>query len=99
MHVSVQSVVDGGARGTRGPQSVQSVPRAQLVNSAPGPPSSQSASEAQTHVSVQSGVDGGATDGGGARGTRGPQSVQSVPYWQSGNSAPGPPSSQKPSEA
>ena len=30
---------------------------------------------------------------------RGPQSAQSVPYWQSGYSAPGPPSSQKPSEA
>ena len=105
MHVSVQRVVDGGgsvdggARGTRGPQSAQSVPRAQLVNSAPGPPSSQSASEAQTHVSVQRGVDGGATDGGGARGVRGPQSAQSVPYWQSVYSAPMPPSSQKPSEA
>ena len=105
MHVSVQRVVDGGAtdgggaRGTRGPQSVQSVPRAQLRNSEPGPPSSQSASEAHTHVSVQRGVDDGGSDDGGARGTRGPQSVQSVPYWQSGNSAPGPPSSQKPSEA
>ncbi|KOO33785.1 hypothetical protein Ctob_016614 [Chrysochromulina tobinii] len=36
---------------------------------------------------------------GGGGGTRGPQSAQSVPYWQSGYSAPGPPSSQKPSEA
>ena len=31
----------------RGPQSMQSVPRAQLANSAPGPPSSQSPSEAK----------------------------------------------------
>ena len=42
-----------GKRGKRGPQSVQSVPRAQLRNWEPGPPSSQSASEAQLHVSVQ----------------------------------------------
>eukprot|EP00900_Chrysochromulina_parva_P002060 jgi/Chrpa1/11855/Chrysochromulina_OHIO_Genome00018504-RA len=28
-----------------------------------------------------------------------PQSVQSVPYWPSGYSVPGPPSSQQPSEA
>ena len=43
------------------------------------------------------GIKGG--EGGGKDETRGPQSAQSVPYWQSGNSAPGPPSSQKPSEA
>ena len=42
---------------------------------------------------------GGGGDNGGDRGCRGPQSAQSVPYWQSGYSAPGPPSSQKPSEA
>ena len=50
------------------------------------------------HVSVQSqGIKGG--EGGGKDEARGPQSAQSVPYWQSGYSAPGPPSSQKPSEA
>ena len=71
----------GGARGTRGPQSVQSVPRAQLRNSEPGPPSSQSPSEAQLHVSPQRttlggygglvggmGGDGGVGGGGGVRG-------------------------------
>ena len=71
--------------GCRGPQSVQSVPRAQLRNSEPGPPSSQSASEDQLHVSKQmpgawGGLGGGrAFGGGGGLRTRGPQSVQSVP--------------------
>ena len=63
------------------------------------------------HVSKQvmmpPGNAGGAGDGGGGgggvrggvRGWRGPQSAQSVPYWQSGYSAPGPPSSHQPSEA
>jgi hypothetical protein len=37
----------------RTPQSVQSVPMAQDVYCKPGPPSSQSPSEAHTHVSVQ----------------------------------------------
>jgi hypothetical protein len=41
---------------------------------------------------------GGGSNGGDARKGRGPQSSQSVPYWQSGYSAPGPPSSQMPSE-
>ena len=50
------------------------------------------------HVSVQSqGIKGG--EGGGKDEARGPQSAQSVPYWQSGYSAPGPPSSHQPSEA
>ena len=42
---------------------------------------------------------GGSFGGGGGLARRGPQSVQSVPYWQSGYSAPGPPSSHQPSEA
>ena len=37
----------------RGPQSTQSVPRLQAVYWAPGPPSSQSPSEAQLHVFEQ----------------------------------------------
>jgi len=49
------------------------------------------------------GGDGGGGDSGGERGGsptyRRPQSEQSVPYWQSGYSAPGPPSSHLPSEA
>ena len=62
---------------TRGPQSVQSVPRLQDANSAPGPPSSQPPSEAKLHVSVQpapgdAGGDdaaaGGGSDGGGSAG-------------------------------
>ena len=43
----------GGDRGTRGPQSVQSVPYVQALKSEPGPPSSQSTSEAKLHVSEQ----------------------------------------------
>ena len=38
--------------GVRGPQSLQSVPTEQKLNSAPAPPSSQSLSEAYEHVSV-----------------------------------------------
>ena len=41
--------------GWRTPQSVQSEPRAQLKYSEPGPPSSQSLSEAKLHVFVQAG--------------------------------------------
>ena len=41
--------------GSRTPQSVQSEPRAQLKYSEPGPPSSQSLSEAKLHVFVQAG--------------------------------------------
>ena len=40
-----------GARPVRGPQSVQSVPQAHMLNSAPDPPSSQSPSDAKAHVS------------------------------------------------
>jgi len=75
------------------------------MNSAPGPPSSQSLSLAKKHVSVHAppvcGCGGGGEgEGGGGEGEgdggteRGPQSVQSVPYTQFMNSAPGPPSSQ-----
>ena len=39
-----------------------------------------------------------AAGGGGELWLRGPQSEQSVPYWQPVYAAPGPPSSQKPSE-
>jgi len=93
----------GGGRKGRTPQSTQSVPYAQVGNSEPGPPSSQSASDAQLHVFVQVprvlGGGGGELGGEGGRIGRTPQSAQSVPYWQSGYSAPGPPSSQKPSDA
>jgi hypothetical protein len=68
----------------RGPQSTQSVPRLQMAYSAPGPPSSQSPSEATVQVSEHN---------------REPQSTQSVPRPQMAYSAPGPPSSQSPSEA
>ena len=40
----------GGDGDGRGPQSVQSVPTEQSLYSEPGPPSSQSPSEAQLHV-------------------------------------------------
>jgi hypothetical protein len=65
------------------------------MNSVPGPPSSQSPSDAELQVLTQTG-------GGGVGGSipeRGPQSVQSVPKSQLVNSAPGPPSSQLPSDA
>ena len=58
----------------RGPQSVQSVPRTQNENSAPGPPSSQSLSEAKLHVSAQVvrvAPKGGPAGGGGAGGRGG----------------------------
>ena len=60
----------------RSPQSWQSVPTVQMLNSAPGPLSSQSPSDAYVHVSEQPPP----VDGDGAEpGERGPQSVQSVP--------------------
>ena len=55
----------------RVPQSLQSVPIRQMLNSAPGPPSSQSPSVRQMHVSVQVGGGGG----GGARGVNGRSAV------------------------
>ena len=44
---------DGGDRGNCTPQPMHSVPSAQIGYPAPGPPSSQSPSEARLHVSVQ----------------------------------------------
>ena len=44
---------DGGDRGNCTPQPMHSVPSAQIGYLAPGPPSSQSPSEARLHVSVQ----------------------------------------------
>lgn len=78
----------------RVPQSVRSVQIGQKLYSLPGPPSSQSPSEAEAQESplvlmvvtvlvVQS--------------ERGPQSVRSVQIAQALNSLPGPPSSQSPS--
>jgi hypothetical protein len=63
------------------------------------PPSAQSA---QKHVSKQMPLPGGELAVGSGSGWRMPQSAQSaqsVPYWPSRYSAPGPPSSQQPSEA
>ena len=59
----------------------------------------QLAQSAQKHVSKQMPLPGVERVVRSGRGWRMPQSVQSVPYWQSGYSAPGPPSSQQPSEA
>ena len=89
----LQVLLHSGGAGGREPQSAQSVPRAQFVNSAPGPPSSQLPSDAELQVLTQRG------GGGGSIPERGPQSVQSVPRAQLVNSAPGPPSSQLPSDA
>ena len=44
---------DGGGGGNCTPQPMHSVPSAQIGYPAPGPPSSQSPSEARLHVSVQ----------------------------------------------
>ena len=111
MHVSVHAPVpvDGegamvgeGAGGDdvepRGPQSVQSVPREQRLYDAPVPPSSQPPSLGHMHVSVHP-LERGAGGGAAAATMRGPQSLQSVPTEHEVNSAPGPPSSQSPSEA
>ena len=57
----------------------------------------QLAQSAQRHVSKQMPLRRGELVVGS--GWRMPQSAQSVPYWRSGYSAPGPPSSQQPSEA
>jgi hypothetical protein len=87
---------DGG-KGWRGPQPTQSVLYAHSVISELEPPSSQSA---QKHVSKQMslpGVDqGGELVVGSGSDCRMPQSMS---YWQSGYSAPGPPLSQQPSKA
>jgi len=72
------------AGGERTPQSVQSVPLAQALNSAPAPPSSHSASLACWHVSVHipgggeggNGAFGGAGGGGGGEGDPGVEGVK-----------------------
>jgi hypothetical protein len=56
----------------------------------------QLAPSAQKHVSEQMPLPGGELAVGSGSGWRMPQSA---PYWPSGYSAPGPPSSQQPSEA
>ena len=81
----------------RGPQSSQSLPSGQIENSEPGPLSSQSLSEAYMHVLPHPGVCGSG-GGAGGNGTRTPQSWQSLPCGQMAYSAPGPPSSQSPSD-
>ena len=100
---------------TRGPQSWQSVPIGQADHSEPGPPSSQSPSPTHVHFWAESeqkkidpgtwggapgdGASGGDGGGDGTCTCRGSQSVQSSPYEHELYSAPGPPSSQSPSEA
>ena len=59
----------------------------------------QLAQSAQKHDSKQMPLPGGELVVGSGSGWRMPQSAPSVPYWQSGYSAPGLPSSQQPSEA
>jgi hypothetical protein len=77
LHVSAQM---GGGGGKRGPQSAhavaQSVPSWQPRYSAPGPPPSQSPSEAYEGIPTQSLVQVAI---GAATGMRGPQSAQSEP--------------------
>jgi hypothetical protein len=60
----------GGGMPTRPdlPQSVQSVPRAHMLNSLPGPPSSQSRSSAVRHMLEHVGVPPGFSDGGDSDG-------------------------------
>ena len=87
----------------RGPQSAQSVPRAQSDHMEPGPPSSQRPFEAQwpdgcgVHVSRHWAL--GRNEGAGGGIMRGPQSAQSVPRAQCEDSEPGPPSLHCPFEA
>jgi hypothetical protein len=59
----------------------------------------QSAQSVPKHVSKQMPLPGGELAVGNGSGWRMPQSAPSVPYWPSGYSVPGPPSSQQPSEA
>ena len=84
---------DGGGRATGGGNDCTAVCDPQLAPSA------------QKHVSEQMPLPGGELAVGSCSGWRMPQSAQSVqsaqsaPYWPSRYSAPGPPSSQQPSEA
>jgi hypothetical protein len=77
---------DGGGRATGGGDDCTAVCDPQLAPSA------------QKHVSKQMPLPGGDLVVGSGSGWRMPHSGQSVPYWPSGYSAPGPPSSQQPSE-
>ena len=76
--------------------SVQTVDRTKLPSVQTSVPSVQN--KPLLTPSTQGG-EGGGGRGGGDRGALGPQSVQSEPYAQSGNSEPGPPSSHLASEA
>ena len=78
---------DGGGRPTGGDDDCTATCDPQLAQSA------------QKHVSKQMPLPGGELAVGIGSGWRMPQSAPSVPYWPSGYSAPGPPSSQQPSEA
>jgi hypothetical protein len=78
---------DGGGRATGGGDDCTARRDPQLAQSA------------QKHVSKQMPLPGGDLVVGSGSGWRMPQSAPSVPYWPSGSSAPGPPSSQQPSEA
>ena len=78
---------DGGGRATGGGDDCTAVCDPQSSPSAP------------KHVSKQIPLPGGELAVGSGSGWRMPQSAPSVPYWQSGYSAPGLPSSQQPSEA
>ena len=83
---------DGGGGITRGPQSWQSVPKAQKLRpSEPAPPSWQMPLRAAAHVLEQPVA---VVGDDGALPPRGPQSMQSVPSEHELNSEPGPPSSQ-----
>ena len=77
---------DGGGRATGGGDDCTAVCDPQLAPSA------------QKHVSKQMPLPGGDLVVGSGSGWRMPHSGQSVPYWPSGYSAPGPPSSQQPSK-
>ena len=97
---------DGGDIATGGGNDCTAGCNTQLAQSVPytgnselGPPLAPSA---QKHVSKQMPLPGGELAVGSGSGWRMPQSAQSapsVPYWPSGYSVPGPPSSQQPSEA
>ena len=78
---------DGGGRATGGGDDCTATCDPQLAQSA------------QKLVSNQMPLPGGDLAVGSGSGWHTPQSAQSVPYWQSGYSAPGPPSSEQPSEA
>eukprot|EP00966_Prymnesium_polylepis_P286748 6623489-Prymnesium_polylepis.1 len=65
-NVPVPSVKEQVGGCARAPQSVQSEPSGHEKNSAPGPPSSQSLSDAYGHDSAHPGVLAGLREGAGA---------------------------------